>query len=101
MYSGESVLRWSGNVDGDLRISLWRGQLGYQVASGMQPQNVQTSVMQQLPRRDGQLSVSMRQGRGQVFVIQQPSQYNDYTAIVRLLDSQSGYGYYDFDLIWR
>ena len=44
---------------------------------------------------------SVRQGRGSVSVIEQPSQYNNYTAVVRVLDPQGGYGYYDFDLIWQ
>jgi hypothetical protein len=55
----------------------------------------------QVPRRAGQLSVSLRQGRGSVSVLQQPSAYNNYTAIVRVADHQGGFGYYDFDLIWR
>jgi hypothetical protein len=100
---GNSVLRWTGNVDGDLRIALWRGQVSYDVRSGQQPQNVRSTVGDQLPRRDvaGQLSVSLRQGRGSVSVIEQPSSFNNYTAVVRVVDAQGGYGYYDFDLIWR
>ena len=103
---GNSALRWSGNVDGDLRISLWRGQVGYEVRSGQQPQNVRSTVGDQVAQRTGggqlgQLSVSVRQGRGSVAVIEQPTSYNNYTAVVRVLDSQGGYGYYDFDLIWQ
>lgn len=97
---GDRVLHWSGSVDDDLRISLQRGQVGYDVASGQRPVNVQSSGGA-LPRRDGHLEVSMRQGRGSVQVIQQPTSYNNYTAVVRVLDRQGGYGYYDFDLIWR
>lgn len=102
VYSGASVMRWSGSVDGDLRISLRRGQLDYQVVSGERPRNVNSRmVTSQSPRRDGQLSVSMRQGRGSVTVLQQPSAYNNYTAVLRVVDYQGGFGYYDFDLVWR
>ena len=101
VYNSGQVLRWSGNVDGDLRISLWRGQLSYNVVSGERPQNVRSSVGAQMTQRTGQLTVSMRQGRGLVQVIEQPSQFNNYTAVVRVMDGQSGFGYYDFDLIWR
>ena len=97
---GGRVLHWSGSVDDDLRISLQRGQVGYSVASGQRPMNVQSSGGA-LPRRDGHLEVSLRQGRGAVQVIEQPTSYNNYTAVVRVLDRQGGYGYYDFDLIWR
>jgi len=98
--SGTTALHWSGNVDGDLRISLWRGQLSYQTMSGMQPSNVRAQVGTQ-SRATGYLSVDQRMGRGTVQVIEQPSQYNNYTAVVRVLDQQGGYGYYDFDLLWQ
>jgi len=101
VYDRDRILRWSGSVDGDLRISVWRGQVGYQVLSGQQPQNVRSDVGSQMTMRTGQLTVSVRQGRGSVSVIEQPSSFNNYTAVVRVLDSQGGYGYYDFDLIWR
>ena len=101
VYAGTTALRWSGNVDGDLRISLWRGQLSYQTASGQQPTNVRANVGNAQARSASQLTVQLRMGRGTVQVIEQPSQYNNYTAVVRVLDQQGGYGYYDFDLIWR
>lgn len=102
VYGGSSVLRWRGSVDGDLRIAVRRGQTDYQVLSGERPRDVSSQVLTpQLPRRDGQLSVSLRQGRGSVWVEQQPTSSNGYTAVVRVRDAQGGYGYYDFDLIWR
>jgi hypothetical protein len=101
VWSGARVFRWSGSVDGDLRISLRGGSVGYSVVSGEQPRGVNVGAVSSLPRRDGQLAVSQRQGRGSITVIQQPSSWNDYTAIVRVIDSAGGYGYYDFDLFWR
>ncbi|HEU4994898.1 MAG TPA: hypothetical protein VFT29_08760 [Gemmatimonadaceae bacterium] len=98
---GTPVLRWSGNVDGDLRISLGDGQVNYNVASGERPQNVRTSVARQIPRRDGHLALNVRQSRGVIQVIEQPSAYNGYTAVIRVVDGQGGYGYYDFDVVWR
>jgi len=98
--SGTTALHWSGNVDGDLRISVWRGQLSYQTMSGGQPSNVRASVGN-VGRGEGYLTVQQRMGRGSIQVIEQPSQYNNYTAVVRVLDQQAGYGYYDFDLVWQ
>lgn len=100
VVSGDRVLRWSGNVDGDVRIAMWRGQLSYDVVSGQQPQNVRSSA-ERLPMRDGRLSVSLRQGRGVVYVAEQPSASNGYTAVIRVLDREGGSGHYDFDVIWR
>ena len=102
VYSGSPVFRWSGSVDGDLRISVRRGQVGYDVLSGQGPRNVDSRVLtNQLPRQDAALGVSVRQGRGQVIIEQQPTQYNNYTAVIRVRDTQGGFGYYDFDLVWR
>ncbi len=98
---GARALHWAGSVDGDLRIELRGGQVFYDVVSGASPQNVRTSTAGQSMRRQGYLAVAQRQGRGTVSVIQQPSAYNNYTAIVRVLDRPGGYGHYDFDLIWR
>jgi hypothetical protein len=97
--SGQRVMRWRGTVDGDVRISLRGSSVGYVVASGDQPRGVNASGS--LPRRDGLLSVSLHQGRGTVSIIQHPSSYNNYTAVVRVSDPQGSYGYYDFDLVWR
>lgn len=97
--SGARVMRWRGNVDGDIRISLRGTNVGYAVASGEQPRGVTSTGA--LPRREGLLTVSLRQGRGTVTVVQHPSSYNNYTAVVRVSDPQGSYGYYDFDLLWR
>lgn len=98
---GDQVFRWAGSVDGDVRITLRRGSVGYEVVSGEQPRVISASGGGQLPRRDGRLGVSLRQGRGTVSVVQQPASYNNYTAIIRVVDRPSGFGYYEFDLIWQ
>jgi hypothetical protein len=99
--SGERVMRWTGSVDRDVRIVLRGASSTYSVASGSQPSGVRTNMERSIPRRDGYIEVYQRQGRGTVQVIQQPTRYNDFTAIVRVLDSEGSYGFYDFDLIYR
>lgn len=99
--SGDRVMRWTGTVDRDIRITMRGTSADYTVASGAYPRSVQATVMRALPRRDGYLEVFLRQGRGTVQVIQQPTRYNNWTAIVRVFDTPGSYGYYDFDLIWR
>ena len=94
-------MRWTGSVDRDLRITIRGSSSTYGVASGAQPRSVSTSMERTLPRRDGYIEVHQRQGRGTVQVIQQPTRYNDFTAIVRVLDHEGSYGYYDFDLMYR
>ena len=99
--SGERVMRWTGNVDRDVRITLRGASSTYGVASGAQPHGVNSRMERALPRRDGYIEVYQRQGRGTVQVIQQPTRYNDFTAVIRVVDSAGSYGYYDFDLIYR
>jgi hypothetical protein len=99
--SGDRLMRWTGSVDRDVRITLRGTSSTYGVASGAQPTGVRSTMERALPRRDGYIEVQQRQGRGTVQVIQQPTRYNDFTAIVRVLDSEGSYGYYDFDLIYR
>ena len=94
-----NVLHWSGNVDDVLEIRLQGQRVDYRTISGSPVRVVQADA-NGIPQRDLQLSVSERQGRGQVYVVQQPSSRNGYTAVIRVQDPQAGYGFYDFDLTW-
>jgi len=94
-----NVLHWSGSVDDVVEIRIQGQRSDYRTISGSTPRNVQAD-MNMMPQRDLQLRVSQRQGRGDVFVVQQPSSVNGYTAVIRVRDPQGGYGFYDFDLTW-
>ena len=54
-----------------------------------------------LPNRNVNLRIDQRSGRGSIAVVQQPSSWNGYTAIVRINDSRSGAAYYDFIAYWE
>jgi len=41
-----------------------------------------------------------KRGRGEIFIEQQPSRENDFTAIVRIKDSRGGASDYEFELQW-
>jgi hypothetical protein len=94
-----SVLHWSGDVDDVLEIRIQGQRAEYRTLSGSAPRSVR-SDMNAVPQRDLQLRVSQRQGRGQVYIVQQPSSRNGYTTVIQVRDPQSGYGFYDFDLTW-
>jgi hypothetical protein len=53
-----------------------------------------------LPEREIRVSLEDAQGRGDVQLIDQPSQQNGYTARVRIRDSQPAAGEYTFSLFW-
>ncbi len=98
----DSMLHWSGNVDGELEIRIQNGQVTYRNLSGNQPTSIRVNNgYMNVPRANSSVGVSMNQGRGQVFIAEQPSQRNGYTTVIRVRDPQGGYGYYDFDLMWQ
>ena len=95
-------LHWAGAVDGTTEIRVRQRDINYRTLSGNRPRDVQTQV-NGAPLMSGNQTVELRdaRGRGQVVVVQQPSRDNDYTAVIRVTDPQSGYGRYDFDVVWR
>ena len=100
--SNQGILHWSGNVDGELEIRIQNGRVTYRNLTGAQPTSVRADGgNMSMPRNDATVSVAQGTGRGSVYVIQQPSSNNGYTTVVRVRDPQGGYGYYDFDLVWR
>jgi hypothetical protein len=100
--NGYEVMHWSGNVDGELEIRLQNGRIDYRNLSGAQPTNIRLDRgNMSMPQNGSQVGIAQASGRGSVTVVQQPSSWNGYTTVIRVRDPQGGYGYYDFDLVWR
>ena len=100
--NGYEVMHWSGNVDGELEIRLQNGRVDYRNLSGAQPTNIRLDRgNMSMPQNGSQVGIAQASGRGSVTVVQQPSSWNGYTTVIRVRDPQGGYGYYDFDLVWR
>ncbi|HEY4218604.1 MAG TPA: hypothetical protein VGM67_15795 [Gemmatimonadaceae bacterium] len=96
----QSILHWSGNVDGQLEIRVSNGRVTYRNLGGNQPTSIRADQGAAAGRRiSSRVSVFQNQGRGSVTVVQQPSAYNGYTTVIRVNDPQGGYGFYDFDLV--
>ena len=69
--------------------------------NGQNPTNVRYDMTASIPQRPGiTVSVNKRDGRGDVRVIQQPAQYNNYTAIIQIEDRQSGSDNYRLEIEW-
>lgn len=97
----QEVLHFTGNVDDQLEIRIQNGRVTYNTLSGKQPLNVRATPGATGIRLNGTVGVDQNSGRGSVQVVQQPSQWNSYTTVIRVRDPQGGYGYYDFDLVWQ
>jgi hypothetical protein len=97
----DGMLRWSGAVDDEVEIRIQGRNVDTRTLSGNGARDVRANLNgRALPRRDLQVRVRERQGRGTVTVVQQPGQWNGYTAVIRVRDRQGGFGYYDFDVSW-
>ena len=99
-YAQHVALRWSGNVDDDLVITLTPDQLSYHTRSGRDPSMVE-STLNGVPEGTSGIWVTEREGRDPVVVIQQPSAENGYTARLRIHDVERGSSHYSFDVLWR
>jgi hypothetical protein len=95
-------------VDGTVELRWRQGNVNQRVLNGNQLRGVSSTVTGDIaPGQQGrqnqpdQVNVAVREGRGQVEVIQQPSAQNRYTTVVRISDPARGYGHYNFDAMWR
>lgn len=95
------ALRWSGQVDGVAEIRIQGSRVEALAARGNTLRNVRYDVVgAALPRRDVRVEMARPEGRGTVRIVQQPSVWNGYVAIVRIDDGRTGYGAYSFDIRW-
>jgi hypothetical protein len=102
------TLHWSGDVDGAVELRWRAGGVNQRVLSGNSLRNATSSIsgvngqgQQGRYSQAEQATVTVREGRGQVEVVQQPTAQNRYTTVVRITDPARGYGHYDFDAILR
>jgi hypothetical protein len=54
-----------------------------------------------LPERDSEVRLEDPSGRGQIRLIEQPRERNNYTVRVSIRDPQAGAGEYSFTLVWN
>lgn len=97
---GSGRMTWRGTVDDDVRIRVRGGTAEVETIGGTPYSDAVTNFTNSLPPRRVSVSVVKRRGRGEVFIEQQPSRENDYTAVVRIRDPRGGAAEYEFDLTW-
>ena len=84
-------MTWRGRVDDDVRI---------RIRGGTEYNDGQPNFENSLPNRRVTVRLTQKRGRGEVFIEQQPSRENDFTAIVRIRDTRGGASEYEFTLEW-
>jgi hypothetical protein len=95
------LFQWAGRVDQEVQLTISGRTLTTTNVGPSEPGSRGSNVLTALPRMDGEISVTVLDGRGSVDVIQQPTSANGYTAIVRVRDPQGGAGSYRLNAFWQ
>ena len=93
-------MTWRGRVDDDVRIRIRGGTADVETVGGTPYYDGQPNFSNSLPNRRVTVRVNKIRGRGEVFIEQQPSRENDFTAVVRIKDTRGGASEYEFELTW-
>lgn len=94
------TLNWTGRVDNRVNIIIQGDDVRNEDVTGSGFQAGTQNLNGVLPRRPATVSVIKRNGRGNAFVLQQPTRDNNYTAIVQVSDDKSGADNYRLDISW-
>lgn len=93
-------MTWRGRVDDDVRIKIRGGSADVETVGGTPYYNSQPNFFNSLPYRRVTVRLSQKRGRGEIFIEQQPSRENDFTAVIRIKDPKGGASDYEFELQW-
>lgn len=93
-------MTWRGRVDDDVRIRIRGGSADVETIGGTAYYDGQPNFFNSLPNRRVTVRLTQKRGRGEIFIEQQPSRENDFTAVVRIRDTRGGASEYEFELQW-
>jgi len=93
-------MTWRGRVDDDVRIRIRGGSADVETIGGTAYDDGQPNFFNSLPNRRVTVRLTAKRGRGEIFIEQQPSRENDFTAVVRIRDTKGGASDYEFELQW-
>lgn len=93
-------MTWRGRVDDDVRIRIRGGSADVETIGGTPYYDGQPNFGNSLPNRRVTVRLTEKRGRGEIFVEQQPTRENDFTAVVRIRDTKGGASEYAFTLEW-
>ena len=93
-------MEWSGTVDDVIQIRIRNRSAQTRGVSGRTYYDANYDFNGRAPRRNATARVDKHDGRGRVFIIQQPSRRNNWTTIVQIVDSKGGTDRYRFSVYW-
>ena len=95
-----SRMTWRGKVDDDIRVRIRGGSADVETIGGTPYYDAQPNFSASLPSRRVNVRLSLKKGRGEIYIEQQPSRENDFTLIVRIKDPKGGASTYEFEVTW-
>ncbi|HBY63989.1 MAG TPA: hypothetical protein DEH78_29550, partial [Solibacterales bacterium] len=95
-----SAVTWAGRVDGEIVVGCRAGDCASKVLIGGPVVRERYLFTDPLPARAVPVRLEKPDGRGDVVLLEQPKAANEYTAVVRIRDHDSGPGEYTFTLTW-
>lgn len=94
-------LKWSGRVDNEVIVACSASQCSSTAIAGAPVMHESAKFSRPLPQSDVAVNVQTLEGRGEVAIIEQPSERNGFTTRVRIRDGDPGASDYAFALTWR
>jgi len=94
-------MEWRGTVDDVVQIRIRNRNARSKTISGRAYNDDDFSFNGRAPRQNANVSVDKRDGRGQIFIVQQPNRRNKFTTIVQIVDKKGGADRYRFTLNWN
>jgi hypothetical protein len=92
---------WSGSVDGRVRVTLKGGASFSEILEGAPIGAEHAQMLRPLPARaDLMPAIQKLHGRGRVFLVESPSEKNNYRLVFEIDDPESGADYYEVELDW-
>jgi hypothetical protein len=89
-------------VDNEVEVMVRRDTVSIRTMSGQEPRDDGSECNAPMPDRDLQgFNFEVRQERGGIRLLAEPSRRNGYAAVVAIRDSDGGQGRYHFRLTWQ
>ena len=98
---GPGRMTWRGRVDAYVELTIQGNRVRSIERDGAPTVNEQVNFSNPLPRADVRVSVNKLNGRGEVSVIEQPNQSNNYIAIIKIVDDKGGADDYEIQVDWK
>jgi hypothetical protein len=94
-------MEWSGTVDDVVQIRIRNRNARAVTISGRAYNDDNFNFDGRAPRENANVSIDKKDGRGKIYIVEQPNRRNNFTTIVEIVDKKGGPDHYRFRLNWN